>query len=86
MLAQQAQQLADARQRRGDLVLQRGVGGGAHLVEHVVERVGQRLDVLPVERGDDRVLEAVTQLAQHPVGLLLRCDHLFQLRRRQRQR
>ena len=45
-----------------------GSGAGPHLVEHVVEVVGEVLDVLAIERGDDRRLETAANLTHHLVA------------------
>ena len=44
------------------------VCSGAHLVEHVVEAVGQRLDVFAVEWRDDRRLQATANEPHHLVA------------------
>ena len=67
-LPQQRHQFAHPRQRRGHLVHLREIGGGPHLVEHVVEVVGEVLDVLAIERGDDRRLETAANLTHHLVA------------------
>ena len=75
-LAQQAQLLADAGQRRADVVLERGVRSGAHLVD------ARRRASWPRDWMSSRsngvtidVLEAVAHVAQHAVGLLLGGHH-----------
>ena len=57
--------------RRLDLVEAEHVGGLLGVVDHVVQRRGQRVDVLAVERGHRGGVELVEDVVGDPVALLL---------------
>src|SRR5581483_11672672 len=58
-LDQEVGELERLRERLGDAVEAQKFAGGLDLVDHIVEMVGQAVDVLRVERGDNRSPKAV---------------------------
>ncbi len=63
--------------RRLDLVQPEVVGDLLGVVDDVVERRGQREDVLAVDRRDERVVEPVDDVVGDPVALVLAVEDLL---------
>ena len=68
--------------RRLDLVEAEVVGDLLGEVDDVVERRGERVDVLAVDRGDERLVEAPDDVVRDPVALLLADQDVARERRR----
>ena len=64
-------QLLGLLHRRLDLVEPEVVGDLLGVVDDVVERGGQLVDVLAVDRGDERLVEALDDVVRDPVAVLL---------------
>ena len=64
-------QLLGLLHRRLDLVEAEVVGDLLGVVDDVVERRGELVDVLAVDRGDERLVEALDDVVRDPVALLL---------------
>src|SRR5919199_456611 len=62
--------------RRLDPVQREEVGDLLRVVHDVVQRAREGVDVLPVERGDERLVEALDDVVRDAVALLLADDHL----------
>ena len=62
---------------RGDLEQQHGLGRLLHLVDRVVERVDEILDVAPVEGRDEGAPDEKQHFARDGVGLALERHHLL---------
>ena len=62
--------------RRLDLVQAEVVGDLLGVVDDVVERRGEREDVLAVDRRDERVVEAIDDVVGDPVALVLAVEDL----------
>ena len=64
-------QLLGLLHRRLDLVEAEEVGDLLDVVDDVVERGGERVDVLAVDRRDERLVQAVDDVVRDAVALLL---------------
>ena len=66
---------------RVQLVKPHAVGDGVDQVQHVVERIGQRVDVFAVQRGDESAVQHIHYLVAQRVAFVLvvpdLLDHLF---------
>jgi hypothetical protein len=62
--------------RRLDAVQREEVGDLLDEVHHVVHRRGERVDVLPVDRRDERRVESLDDVVRDAVALLLADDHV----------
>ena len=70
-LQQHVGQLLRLLHRRLDLVEAEEVGDLLDVVDDVVERGGQLVDVLAVDRGDERLVEPPDDVVRDPVAVLL---------------
>ena len=63
--------------RRLDLVEAEIVGDLFGVVDDVVERRGEREDVLAINRRDERVVEAIDDVVRDPIALVLAVEDLL---------
>src|SRR5215217_444992 len=75
-LVQDARQLLRLLHRRLDPVQREEVGDLLDEVDDVVHPGGERVDVLAVDRGDERRVEALDDVVRDPVALLLAHEHV----------